>query len=57
MSGLKWGKVRAIINDIGKNVNDAEFVDIANSFHRDIEASIDMNRLFYNYHFLFWFLD
>ncbi len=23
VSGLKWGKVRAIINDIGKNVNDA----------------------------------
>ena len=23
VSGLKWGKVRAIINDIGKNINDA----------------------------------
>ena len=23
MSGLKWGKVRAIINDLGKNISEA----------------------------------
>ena len=23
MSGLKWGKVRALINDLGKNINEA----------------------------------